>query len=189
MNFTATVYEVLGPVLNEFAFTRQQEMSGRVAVVTYETAPLAVSVSYDALSHEVAVVFLFKESRAEHKTFELSELQAHLHQQPQFAKAVQIGTSEALHKYLHTVGEFLEAYLAYIVDNHTTLSAALHAAKTQQIHDYNEALQADFLKRDVTQLWKNKQYADIVARVKQYQGQLEGSLKKKYDYALKKMQE
>ena len=182
MNFRKIVKKILGSVFSLFRFTLQSESKG---AVEYEHKVLVISISYDfTRSFEVDVNFHFK---ANNKSYTLSELREYLDKEKNQFRAIQILDDDKLKIWTQDVKGFLENHLNELIKNHVKICFELDGLREQNVKDYNDDREVKFFKEDVDKFWSDKDYTGLVEFVKKHKGNIDGALKKKYEYALKKV--
>ncbi len=181
MNFNKLVKEILSSVFSLFEFALQNESKG---IVEYGNKVLVISISYDFnRSSEVDVNFLFK---ANNKSYTLSELREYLDEEKIQFRATQIVDEDKLEIWTREVKVFLKNHLKELIKNHIKICSELDSLRKQNVLDYNRNQEEKFFKEDVDKLWNSKDYVGLVKLVEKYKGNIDGSLKRKYEYAMKK---
>jgi len=76
-----------------------------------------------------------------------------------------------------------------IIDNPKEVQIGLERIRKHQIDNYESERNNKLLNEGVEKYWKVKDYSGLVKFLKSYKGELEGSIKKKYEYALTMIRE
>lgn len=181
MNFNEIVKDILGSIFRLFGFHLRKELKG---IVEYEHKVLLISIAYDfTRSFEVNVNFHFKTNN---QSYSLEELKEYFYKEKsQFA--VQILEEYKMKYWLEKFKVFLENHLKELTDNYVKICFELDGLRHQNVIDYNRERDERFFKEDVEKLWKSKDYIGLVGLIDNYKGIVDGALKKKYEYAIKKV--
>lgn len=139
--------------------------------------------SYDyRSSYEIDVTLLFKESGL---FYGYNELKEYFYNSKSNLSSTQIKDEDALIKWLEEVYKFLKDNLNSIVDNHKEVQIGLEIISQYQIDNYESERNNRLLNEGVEKYWTVKDYSGLVKFLKSYKGELGGSVKKKYEFALK----
>jgi hypothetical protein len=180
MNFNELAKSVLEPTLLHFDFTLKREIRG---LLEYDHKILKISISYDySLSYELDVTFSFKTTGIFYGYNDMREL---FYNQKSSLIATQIKDEDILTNWLADIQSFLKKYLPDLINNHEKICSKLEAIRKQQIDNYEKNRNESILKKEVEKYWASKDYYGLVNYLKGYHGEFEGSIKKKYEYALK----
>ena len=183
MEFNKIVTEILNSVLSLFGFAIKKESKG---IIEYEHKILSISITYDFnRSFEVDVNFHFK---ANNEFYTLAELKEYLYQEKNRFIATQISEEDKLKSWVQEVKVFLEKHMDELIKNHVKVCFELDGLRKQNVIDYNNERDERFLREDVDKLWKSKDYVGLVELIENYKGTIDGTIKKKYEYAIKKVE-
>lgn len=181
MEFNKLVKSVVEPVLLFFGFTIKQDIKG---IVEYDDGIFVIILSYDySSSYEVDVTLLFKESGL---FYGYSELKQYFYNNKSSLSATQIKDENTLRKWLEEVDKFLKDNLNSIIDNHKEVQIGLERIRQHQIGNYESERNNRLLNEGVEKYWMAKDYSGLV-KFLQNKGELVGSVKKKYEFALKRI--
>lgn len=182
MNFSKIVKEILDSILGLFGFTLKKESTG---IIEYEHKVLSISITYDfTRSFEVDVNFYFK---ANNESYSLAELKEYFDKEKNRFIATQILEDEKLKTWVQEVRVFLEDHLDELIKNHVKICFELDGLRKQNVVDYSNERDERFFKEGVDKLWNSKDYVGLIKLVENYKGNIDGALKKKYEYAVKKV--
>lgn len=180
MDFNKLVKSIVEPILLFFGFTIKQDVKG---IVEYEHSHFIITLSYDySSSYEVDVTLLFKESGL---LYGYNELKEYFYNSKSNLSATQIKEKDALVKWLDVVGIFLKENLNCIINDYKEVQIGLEKIRQRQIDNYESERNSRILNEGVEKYWVTKEYSGLVRFLKSYNGELDGSIKKKYEYALK----
>jgi hypothetical protein len=158
----------------------KQEING---ILEYEHDNLIIIMSYDYnSSYEVDMTLLFKGSGL---FYGYSELTEYFCGNKENRFAIQIKEENILMKWLKEVNDLLNGHLGKIIYDPEEVQAGLEKIRRRKIDDYERERNSRLLNTGVEQYWTKRDYPGLVKFLKNYHGILEGSVKKKYDYALK----
>lgn len=184
MDFNKLVKSIIEPVLLFFGFTVKQKIKG---IVEYDHSNLIITLSYDySSSYEVDVTLLFKESGL---FYGYNELKQYFYNSKSNLSAIQIKDENTLIKWLEEINKFLKDNLNSIIDNHKEVQIGLERIRQHQIDNYESERNNRLLNEGVEKYWTTKDYSGLVNFLKSYNGELVGSVKKKYEFALKTISE
>lgn len=179
MDFNKYVKLIIEPVLLSFGFTIKQDIKG---IVKYDYSILQIILSYDYnSSYEVEVTLLFKQSGA---FYGYNELRQYFGNGRFNLSAIQIKDENAMIKWLEEVVNFLKDNLRNIIDNWEKVQIGMERIRRCQINDYESERNNRLLNEGVEKYWVAKDYRGLVDFLKNKEG-LAGSVKKKYEFALK----
>ncbi|QLG44897.1 hypothetical protein [Costertonia aggregata] len=182
MNFNIIIKEILGSVLNLFGFTLKEESKG---IIEYDHEKMSISFSYDFnRSFEVVANFLFK---ANNKSYKFGELKEFLIKENNRFTTIQILEDDKLKTWAKELKIFLQNHLDFIIKNHAKVCFELDVIRKQNVLEYNNERDERYFKEDVDRLWKDKDYMKLTKLIENYKGNLDSSLKKKYEYAIKRL--
>ena len=182
MNFNKIVKEILSSVLSLFEFALKQESKG---IIEFNHKVLSISFTYDFnKSFEVDVNFHFK---ANNEFYTLAELKEYLDKEKNRFIATQILEEDKLKSWVQEVKVFLEKHLDELVQNHVKMCFEMDGLRKQNVIDYNSERDERFFREDIDKFWKSKDYVGLVALIENYTGTIDGAIKKKYKYAIKKI--
>lgn len=180
MNFNKLVKSIVEPVLLFFGFTIKQDIKG---IVEYDHSHVKVTLSYDySSSYEVDLTLLFKGSGL---FYGYNELKEYFCNSKSNLSATQIKDEDILIKWLDGVSIFLKENLNRIIDDYKEVEIELEKIRQRQINSYESEKNSRLLSEGVEKYWTMKDYSGLVKFLKSYNGELEGSIKKKYEYASK----
>lgn len=183
MDFNKLVKSIIEPVLLFFRFTVKQDIKG---IVEYDYSIFVITLSYDySSSYEVDVTFLFKESGL---FYGYNELKQYFYDSKSNRSATQIKDENTLIKWLEEVNNFLKEKLSSIIDNYKEVQIGLERIRKHQIDNYDSERNNKLLTEGVEEYWMAKDYSGLVNFLKN-KGELVGSVKKKYEFALKMIKE
>lgn len=181
MNFNKTVKDIIGSVFSLFEFVLKKESKG---IIEYEHKILSISITYDFnRSFEVDVNFHFK---ANDEFYTIAELREYLYKEKNQFIATQILEKDKLKLWLQEVKVLLEKHLDKLIQNHVKICFELDGLRKQNVIDYNREHNERFFRDDLEKRWKSKDYVGLVRLVDNYKGTIDGVIKKKYEYAIKK---
>ena len=184
MNFNKLVKSIVEPVLVFRGFTFKQDIKG---IVEYEHSHFQITLSYDyEVSYEINLTLLFRGSGL---FYEYNELKAYFLDNKCNLSPNQIKDENTLIKWLEGVSVFLKENLNCIIDKHKEVQVELEKIRQRQIINYEEARNSILLSEGIEKCWRVKDYSGLTKFLKNYNGELEGSIKKKYEYALKMIRE
>jgi len=184
MDFNNLVRSIVEPVLLFFGFKIKQELKG---IAEYDLNNLAITISYDLMSsYEVDVTLLFKESGL---FYGYSELKEYFYNIEPHLSAVQIKDENTLIEWLQDVKEFLKENLNEIIDDQKDVQKGLERIRQNMINSYESKKNSRLLSESVEKYWAVKDYQGLVKFLKSYNGELGRAIKKKYEYALKMIDE
>jgi len=144
-----------------------------------------ISISYDfSRSFEVDINFNFKSNN---ESYTLSELKEYFNKEKNQFIATQILNDDKLKTWVQEVKVFLENNLDELIKNNIKICFELDGLREQSAIDYNNERETKVFKEEIDKYWNNKNYERLIELVKKYNGNIEGSLKKKYEYVLKKI--
>ena len=180
MSFNEIVKEAVGPILISSGFTVIYETEGSVE---YKNNVLSVRFSYDRRrSYEVDIGILFK---ANGESYTYPDLKEYFYQIKDNYMATQIVHENHLVLWMDGVRHFLEENLQYILEHHLKVCIELAGLRSEKNKQYQKEREERYLENQVESLWRAKDYAGLVKVFEEYRGEIEGSLKMKYQYALK----
>jgi hypothetical protein len=180
MDFNKLIKSVIEPLLCSLKFTVKEDING---ILEYENADLIITMSYDYnASYEVDMTWLFKRSGL---FYGYNELKKYFYGGNGDYLAIQIKEEDVLIKWLKEASGFLKEHLSKVIYDSEEVKTGLEQISQRRIDDYERAQNSRLLNTGVEQYWTNKDYSGLVKFLKSYHGVLEGSVKKKYDYALK----
>ncbi len=180
MDFNKLVKLIIEPVLLFFGFKIKQDIKG---IVEYDNNIFVITLSYDySSSYEVDVTLLFKESGL---FYGYNELRQYFSNSKSNTSATQIKDENSMIKWLEGVDEFFRDNLNNIIQNHKEIQTGLERIRQHQINIYESERNNKLLNEGVEKYWVTKDYSGLVKFLKSYNVELEGSTKKKYEYALK----
>lgn len=183
MDFNKLVKSIVEPVLLFFGFTIKQDIKG---IVEYDYNIFVITLSYDySSSYEVDVTLLFKESGL---FYGYNELKQYFYNSKPNLSATQIKDKNTLIKWLEEVNNFLKENLSSIIDNYKEVQIGLERIRQHQINNYESERNNRLLNEGVERYWMAKDYSGLVNFLKS-KGELAGSVKKKYEFALKMIKE
>lgn len=184
MNFNKLVKSIVEPTLLFFGFTIKQDIKG---VVEYDHSYFVIILSYDYnSSYEVDVTLLFKGSGL---FYGYSELEEYFYNSKSNLSATQIKDNNCLIKWLEEINKFLKDNLNSIIDNHKEIQIGLERIRQHQIDNYENERNNRLLNEGVEKYWTVKDYSGLVKFLKSYKREFDGSIKKKYEFALKMIKE
>jgi hypothetical protein len=180
MNFNKLVKLIVEPVLIFFGFKIQQDIKG---IVEYDHHHFKITLSYDYnSSYEVDLTLLFKRSGL---FYAYNELKEYFYSSKSDLSATQIKDEETLIKWLDGVSIFLKENLNHIIDDYEKVEIELEKIRKRQVNSYESERNSRLLSEGVDKYWAVKDYSGLIKFLKNYSGELEGSIKKKYEYASK----
>jgi hypothetical protein len=183
MNFNKIVKNILGSTFSMFGFFLKKEYKGLVEY-EHKDKVLMISISYDfSRSFEVDLNFYFK---ANNTSYNLSELKEYFNKNKNQFIAIQILNDAKLKVWIQEVKVFLEKHIDELVKNNIKICFELNGLREHNVIDYNNDREAKIFKKDIDKYWNDKNYVRLIECVNNYKGIIEGSLKKKFEYALKK---
>lgn len=179
MDFNKLIKSIVEPVLLFFGFTIKQDIKG---IVEYDSSIFVITLSYDySSSYEVDVTLLFKESGL---FYGYSELKQYFYNNKSNLSAAQIKDENTLIEWLEEVNKFLKDNLSSIIDNYKEVQIGLERIRQYRIDNYEIERNNRLLNEGVEKYWTAKDYSGLVNLLKN-KGELVGSVKKKYEFALK----
>lgn len=177
--FNSNVKKIAGETLVRHGFTLSNEFEG---MLDYENEHIVVSFTYDSNhSYEADLTLLFKDDNTFYSYNELQEFFGH----KVAHRATQITSEEVMKKWLKSVQEFLYSNLSDIVQYTEKTKLGLKKISNQRVKEYNRDREERYLLSNVEKYWNEKDYAGLVAFLKNYNGEIKGVVEKKYKYALK----
>lgn len=180
MDFNKLVKSIIEPVLFCFGFTIKEDIKG---IVEYDHRDFVITLSYDYnSSYEVDVTLLFKDSGL---FYGYNELRQYFYNIQFNLSVTQIKDENTLIKWLEEVNKFLKDNLNSIIDNRKEVQLGLERIRQHQIDIYETERNNRLLNEGVEKYWTNKDYSGLVNFLKSYKEELVGSIKKKYEFALK----
>lgn len=183
MNFNKLVKSIVEPILLLFEFSIKEDIKG---IVEYDYSVFAITLSYDySSSYEVDMTLLFKESGL---FYGYNELKQYFYNSKYNLSATQIKDENTLIKWLEEVQKFLKDNLSTIIDNCKEVQIGLERIRQHQIDNYERQRNNRLLNESVEKYWMTKDYSGLVNLLKN-KGELVGSVKKKYEFALKMIKE
>jgi hypothetical protein len=185
MNFNKIVKEIFSSFFIPLRFTLKSESKGFIEY-EHEHKVLVISLTYDYnRSFEVDVNFYLK---INNEFYTLVELREYFNKEKNQFRATQIMEDDKLRIWVYEVKSFLDNNLEELIKNRIMISSELDRIRSHNVNDYSDRLEAKFLKNDVDKFWNDKNYVELVECVKKHKGNIDGVLKKKYEYALKKVE-
>lgn len=182
MNFNTIAKEVIGTFLTLFDFFLKEDLNG---IVKYDHKIITIILTYDFnRSYEVNASFFFKKNDS---LYTLAELKEYLKKDKNRFIAIQILEEDELKTWCKEVKDFLENYLDELLNNDVETCVKLESLRNQNAIDYNNKRDEILFNEDVGKLWRNKDYTGLVRLIENYNGNIEGVVKKKYEYAIKKI--
>ncbi len=183
MNFNNLVKLIVEPILILFGFKLKLEIKG---ILEYDHNYLTITISYDyTSSYEVDVTVLFKESGF---FYGYADLKEYFYNSKFNPSTTQIKDENTLVKWLEGVNNFLKDNLNSIIDNYKEIQIGLERIRQRQIDTYESERDNRLLSEGVEKYWMAKDYSGLVNFLKT-KGVLVGSVKRKYEFALKMINE
>jgi hypothetical protein len=180
MDFNKLERSIVEPVLFSFGFVLKDETEGGLE---YGHTELDITIAYDyKVSYEVDVMFLFKYNNTCYVFRELKEYLYGL--PPNLTAATQITDEAVMIQWLESVKAFFEEKLAYILENIVQVGTDLKHKKEQENEVYAQERDNRQLQVEIEKLWSDKDYAGLVKLLEKHSDSLEGSTRKKYEYAI-----
>lgn len=180
MNFNKLVKEKIDPFLKNNSFVLKNETEG---MFEYEHNVLRIFISYDfRSSFEVDMTIYFRHND---ESYSLSDLEELFYKKQDNLIAVQIVNDNVLKLWVEDTSLFLENNLRKIILNHIKISNELNTLRSIKINEQEEKNLEKFLINDVNRFWNAKDYYGLVQYLSKYQNKINGSIKRKFDYALK----
>lgn len=184
MNFNNIVKELIAPILSLYSFTLIDEFEG---FLSYENKLLKISISYDSkASYEVDIYLLFKISG---EFYSYSEMKEYLYGKKSNYIAIQVVNEINLKLWVEEIRNFLMELLEKIYANYIEISFDLNRIQAENSITYANEAEDNYIKENAERFWRAKDYLMLVDFLKKYEVKLSGSLKKKYEYALKRISE
>lgn len=182
MDFNKLVKSIIEPTLLLFKFTVGKEMKG---IVEYEHKLVKFLFSYDYnSSYEVSISLLFKESNM---IYEYNQLKVLFCNKNFDLIAFQVKDEGSLVKWLQTIRKKLQENINEIVNDSANVEGKLEKIRQLQADAYQQEKEIKRLNELVDTYWKTKDYQALVNLVNNYDKPVEGSVKMKYDYAIKNL--
>ncbi|GAA4439045.1 hypothetical protein GCM10023091_20680 [Ravibacter arvi] len=183
MSFNNLVTSIVEPILVLFGFKLKQDING---ILEYDHNYLTITISYDYnSSYEGDVTVLFKESGL---FYGYADLKQYFYDNKSNFSATQIINENSMIKWLEGVDKFFKDNLNNIIQNHKVIQTELERIRQHQIDNYESERNKRLLNEGVKKYWMVKDYSGLVNFLKN-KGKLVGSVKKKYEFALKMIKE
>ena len=180
MYFNDIVKSIIEPVLVSFGFTIKQDIIG---ILEYDHKYLTITLSYDYnSSYEVSMTLLFKENGSFYGYDELEEC---FYNKKANLSTIQTNDENTLIKWMEEVSRFLKDNLKNIIDNYREVQSRLEGIRQRRVDIYERERNDRLLNEGVEKYWEVKDYSGLVKFLKSYKGEFAGSIKKKYEYALR----
>ncbi len=184
MNFYNLVTSIVEPILISLGFKLEQNIKG---ILEYDHNYLTITISYDYnSSYEVDVTVLFKESGL---FYGYADLKQYFYDNKSNFSATQIKDENSMIKWLEGVDKFFKDNLNNIIQKNKEIQTGLERIRQYQISIYESERNNKLLNDGVEKYWVTKDYSGLVKFLKNYKGELMGSNKKKYEFALKMIKE
>ncbi|RXK80779.1 hypothetical protein [Filimonas effusa] len=180
MDFNELVKLIIEPTLFLADFSAGKEMRGSIE---YEHRLLKLSFSYDYnSSYEVGVFLIFKGNNI---FYEYNQLKVLYCNKDLDLTAIQLKDEDALKRWLLNVNKILNENLNEVINNAAEVRRKLEEIRQLQVNRFQQERKIKRFNEAVEKYWRAKDYSGLVNFLKDYNKPIEGSVKLKYDYALK----
>lgn len=180
MDFNKQVKAIVEPTLINFGFEKQQDIQG---ILEYNHTELNITLAYDYnSSYEVDITLLFKLSGS---FYGYKEIKEYFNNQKANSSAVQIVDENIMIRWLEDLNNLLRDNLSEIISNPNKVQTGLQKIRQRQIDIIEIKENEKLLNAGVEKYWRDKDYFQLVKFLNSHGGQLTGSIKKKYEYAVK----
>lgn len=149
----------------------------------YEGDKIRIIAAYDSgVSYEVSLTFSIQPYD---DVYTFNELMSVYYQNelPPFGNAVQFQELQQVREWLENVRGILSEILALLTSNPENVRAKLEESRLA----FYEEEETRKMESKIAKCWLAKDYPEIIRLMKDYNGPLKDSIRKKYAYALKKM--